>query len=385
MENDLDLLKQKENMFLEVYNTNYIFTTRLPKKLLEILSSTDNINKNFKNTRIIYISNKKKEEYPDEELDQLIEEKKIASYVMYDIASIYNIAKSGNEENNLFFIVDTSPIIEIRDIIKIGKVVKKIFYKYKKKNYTFGVDYNSVHYLGDVHTTSKDINDEIAIFIASRIFNTRRETYTYVYDKLCDILDYQFISRNICDFRDGRCIANRNCSYMPETANGCCYSFKRNLGLAHAQKKADFLDKNVPLEQCEHLDTEKGCKVKCLSCKFFVCSYVKETKIYFDILQDVLVRATFNLKQCQVIHINYFKTEEQTINKLLEAKKSILPYSLYMKFHRELIDEYYSLDAPDLVEKQDFEEMHRKANEETLAKAKALEEKEKQEKLKSKK
>ena len=46
-------------------------------------------------------------------------------------------------------------------------------------------------------------------------------------------------------------------------------------------------------------------------------------------------------KQLDVIHINFFKTEDQIVKKLIKVKKNILPYRLFILLRGQLIDNYW--------------------------------------------
>ena len=89
------------------------------------------------------------------------------------------------------------------------------------------------------------------------------DRYEYIYDVACNYLDNEFITKNICDFKNDKCFAKRdfNCTC------GCCRHFKHF-----------FSNKLV---QCEYL-IDKHCSAKCLPCKMFTCDeIVRDKKIEY--------------------------------------------------------------------------------------------------------
>lgn len=128
---------------------------------------------------------------------------------------------------------------------------------------------------------------------------TIQEKYDYIYDTVCDYLDNEFICKNICDFKNDKCIAKRNF----DLDCGCCRHYE---GL--------FSNKLV---RCEYLKN-KRCSTKCLTCKMFTCNYlVKNKKIKFKIKDIFLLRKFFNPIQKIIILISFFTSKEKIMKRLL--------------------------------------------------------------------
>ena len=215
---------------------------------------------------------------------------------------------------------------------KIRKIIEKKIEHFRKKHKSIGININNDKYISNVKTVSKDLDDDISNIVISSIYDTLYDRYQYIYDRVCDKLDENFVVNNFCNFENDVCIANRDSDNIERT-NGCCHSFLRNFYVEPAHSTEE-------LTQCKYLQN-KRCQIKNISCKFFVCGYLKKRGIYFDILDNFLLRATMTRKQLEVVHINFFKPEEEILNKLVRTKYSILPYWLFTFFKLQLIDSYW--------------------------------------------
>ena len=67
----------------------------------------------------------------------------------------------------------------------------------------------------------KDVFDLIRS-IKIVLLKRKIDRYEYIYDVACNYLDNEFITKNICDFKNDKCFAKRdfNCTC------GCCRHFK---------------------------------------------------------------------------------------------------------------------------------------------------------------
>ena len=137
--------------------------------------------------------------------------------------------------------------------------------------------------------------------IASNIKNIE-ERYNYIYDTVCDYLDKEFNKKNICQFRNNKCISVINNSHCKESMYGCCYGRKR--GLCHNFKNGK-------------------CSIKSISCKLFTCRYLKRNKIRYNTNNIPLLKYFFNIKQKSIIENSIFIDKDIIINKLLKYKKII--------------------------------------------------------------
>ena len=75
---------------------------------------------------------------------------------------------------------------------------------------------------------------------------------------------------------------------------------------------------------------------KCITCKLFTCNYLKRKGIKFYI-DDFIISDLFNKKQQLVLKSNFFKTEEEIIDKLIKTKSDKLPYLLLNILNKEFI------------------------------------------------
>ena len=142
------------------------------------------------------------------------------------------------------------------------------------------------------------IKDKIHMIHALNIKDIKLR-YSYIYDVVCDYLDYEFKVRNVCGFENGRCLSVRNNSHCPESCNGCCYGTNRGL--------------------CKNFIDGK-CTIKSLSCKLFTCRYLKKQGIRYRINDIDLLKYFFNIKQKYILDTSIFKDKDEIIELLLKYK-----------------------------------------------------------------
>lgn len=198
----------------------------------------------------------------------------------------------------------------IKNLIKLRRICLKLNIVWE--NFIEG--HNIMGYL--VGQDSKYIQDVVNTFYAL-LLNDKKQQYEFIYDTTCKYLDDHFINRNLCDFKNNQCIANRNKSSL-HCDMGCCYSFE------YANFWEPTLIKNVKL--CEHFQNQ-SCATACITCKLFTCKELRKNNISFKINNLLLLDCFFNKKQHLILKHNFFKTKEQIINKLLEKNTS--PYWKY--------------------------------------------------------
>lgn len=159
-----------------------------------------------------------------------------------------------------------------------------------------------------VFNYNKNIEQHIIDLICSikiMLLPTTLKKYDYIYDKVCDYLDNEFTCKNICEFKNDKCIAKRNFN----CTCGCCRHYK-----------SLFSNKLI---QCEYL-VNKQCTTKCLTCKMFTCSYiVKNKKIKYRIKNIFLLNKFFNPIQKIIILMSFFTSKEKIIKRLLSSKTLI--------------------------------------------------------------
>lgn len=154
-----------------------------------------------------------------------------------------------------------------------------------------------------------------ALFVLT--LDDQKSKYKYIYDTTCKFLDNQFVCKNYCNFKNDKCIANRNKSVL-HCDMGCCYSFEYSGFFEPTFTKNDKL--------CEHLNGT-SCSTSCMSCKLFTCKELQKRNIRFKLSDFLLINCFFNKKQHLILKYNFFKTREAIIEKLLEEDSS--PYLIY--------------------------------------------------------
>lgn len=198
--------------------------------------------------------------------------------------------------------IDNNEVLAfVLDCDNIEKEKNKIFRKIKhikRKNKELLNNYFQV----TVFNYQKDNEQNIIDLIRSikvMLLPTILEKYEYIYDTVCDFLDNEFICKNICEFKNDKCIAKRNYNITC----GCCRHYKSLF--------------SNQLIQCEYL-IDKQCSTKCLTCKMFTCDYiVKHKKIKYRIKDIFLLDKFLNPIQKIIILISYFTSKEKIIKRLL--------------------------------------------------------------------
>ena len=88
---------------------------------------------------------------------------------------------------------------------------------------------------------------------------------------------------------------------VPIYPNGCCYSTTRH-------------------ENCKYL-TDKGCSVRNVACKLFICGYIKKTrKVKFSLNKIYLSKYTLNFIQKVYLSSTFFTTKDVLLKGLLKRR-----------------------------------------------------------------
>ena len=119
--------------------------------------------------------------------------------------------------------------------------------------------------------------------------------YSLIIDYITNYLDNDMRQNNYCDFKDGKCIANR-LGKSAHKENGCCYIYKEGL--------------------CKEL-TNHGCKINCLSCKLFMCAYIEKKYKKINLYKIFPLKKVFNRKQIYILKKSFFKDKDEILNLLL--------------------------------------------------------------------
>jgi hypothetical protein len=141
----------------------------------------------------------------------------------------------------------------------------------------------------------KDWNKEIA---HARNINDLKDRYRYIYDAVCTYLDQEFKSKNICGFKNNKCLSVQNhSSYICDY--GCCKGPTRGL--------------------CPHFKNGT-CSIKALSCKLFTCRYLHRQGIKYQAKDIPLLKEFFNHAQLRLLDDSIFIDEDELLKKLYHRR-----------------------------------------------------------------
>ena len=317
----MNIVKEKEivnlNKDYSILYTSNIFNIK--ENILDVSS----------NVSIIYFNENVRS---DDKILEILENKFIDQ--VYIISKKYNkinnskIKYCSKIKPNILILINLNNNYEY--LKYVIKNLIKLFELCNQYNKSLGYDYSDTKILSWVMNNTKNIDSEDTVYLndiinsfKANLFSTKREKYEFIYDTVCEFLDNNFASKNYCDFKNDKCIANReNCTAHKNM--GCCYSFE------YSNMFDPNLIKNVQL--CQYMENGR-CTTKNLTCKMFTCKYLKKKNIKFDSHKILLLDCFFNNKQHEIINFNFFVTREEMIDKLLEENDDIyITYFLLGKY-----------------------------------------------------
>lgn len=197
------------------------------------------------------------------------------------------------------------------------RIIKKLI-ELKNKGYSFCSEINNkkVRYIISNYNSNEILKAFEAMYIEDE-----RSKIVFLYNTVFDELDEIWKNINPCGFRNNKCLGIDH-NQSPGTIDGCCYSFDY-------PKNPFSMHFTENVEKCKYFDKKsKKCSTKNISCKIFVCPYVKRTTSFDINMSDfLLVESFFNKKQKLILKYNYFRTEDEIIDKLLA--KNHIPYFIY--------------------------------------------------------
>lgn len=161
----------------------------------------------------------------------------------------------------------------------------------------------TIKFIEDEPITKKEKELRIKKITEILEITDRNEKYSRLYDELCDYLDNKCQEYNLCKFKNGicekrRCVCKKD---VPIYQNGCCYSTTRH-------------------ENCKYL-TDKGCSVRNIACKLFICGYIKKTrKVKFSLNKIYLSKYTLNFIQKVYLSSTFFTTKDVLLKGLLKRR-----------------------------------------------------------------
>ena len=226
-----------------------------------------------------------------------IDNVKLNKSSLIDIMNV-NTLKQEKMDKEIVFTLDFDKINNKQQFKKMMKNIIKIK-KYARKN-NIGIKQGNEILIGVLKNYNKDNNfqREIIYSINAIFFDNVQEKYEYIYDKICEYLDNEFIKRNLCGFENDKCIAKKN----TQCTMGCCHNYR-----------SIFSNEMII---CKYLKN-KTCSANCISCKLFTCDYLKKQGIQFKINDILLADYFFNFMQKLVIKTKVFTPKEKIIKQIL--------------------------------------------------------------------
>ena len=219
----------------------------------------------------------------------------------------FNINKKYNHINPALKINFTSNISEN------VKFIKRLLH-FQKLNIDFVTECNGFQ----IKYILSNCNDDLLIAIKATFISDTKDRYLYLYDNIFKSLDTLWKKSNPCKFCNDVCIASKN-HKAAHKENGCCYSFD------YSKSIFKFID---DVKVCKYLGEDKRCATENISCKFFVCNYLRKNNLFNIHMKDyLLVQAFFNNKQKLILKYNFFKSKEEILEKLVENDNT--PFFIY--------------------------------------------------------
>ena len=207
---------------------------------------------------------------------------------------------------NIIIGIDLNNIKTSKDVKKYIKVLKRIGKICARCKTNIGIKgenqediINAIIFNYRENLNIKNIKIEDLIdSIKLESLKTKKDKYNYIYDKTCKTLDYEFETKNLCNFKDNKCVEKAKTNVIC----GCCRHYK-NL----------FSKKLV---KCNYLKNKK-CMADCITCKFFTCDTLEKQGIKFKVNDFYLINYYFNILQKFIIKSSYFTTKEKILKRLI--------------------------------------------------------------------
>lgn len=199
-------------------------------------------------------------------------------------------------------------LIKVTDegVYKIPRFIK--YFDNKNKEY-------KILYKGKIYkkeSMQKEIRQITEVIEALNI-KDKKERLKYVYDKACDILDDDFYGKNVCGFKNNKCIQDRT---KENKCDGCCRC-------------------NDNKKHCMHL-VNHICSTKCLACKFHICLNLKRLGYKYKVNDILVLKYLLNWKQKIMLYLDFFMTPEEVISDLYKNK--IILWAFKKQKERFIID-----------------------------------------------
>lgn len=182
------------------------------------------------------------------------------------------------------------------------KVPKFIRFVAGKRDFKF--EYNGKLYNKELKT-NKEVR-QISLLVEALNIKDKRKRLKFIYDKSCELLDDDFYGKNICEFKNNKCIHDRKHN---ASCDGCC---KTNDGA----------------RMCKYLKDHR-CSTSCLACKFHICYCIRRKGYKYKINDIYMLKYLYNIKQKIIVYNDFFMTPEEVLEDIY--KNSIILWTFRRK------------------------------------------------------
>ena len=187
------------------------------------------------------------------------------------------------------------------------KIPRFIKYRISKRN-KFKFEHNGKLYDKEIKTKDKELK-QVSILVQALNITNRKERLKFCYDKACELLDNDFYGKNLCEFKNNRCMHDR---IHAISEDGCCRS-------------------NDNKRKCKYIKNHR-CSTKCLACKFHICYCLKQKGYKYRINDIYVLKYLYNAKQKLMIYTDFFMTEEEVLKDVY--KNSIIYWALVPRMQK---------------------------------------------------
>lgn len=136
-----------------------------------------------------------------------------------------------------------------------------------------------------VHFELEEDKYDVEPIVKALNIKNKKARITFIYQTACQQIDNYYQDKNICEFENNKCLAQRNSNKI----NGCC-------------------------RICEYR-TGGSCLVHNLACKLFYCDEVSQKHKILN-FNDLPILKCLNKRQRFMIKSDYFSLEKDVINDL---------------------------------------------------------------------
>lgn len=213
-------MKQKNGCYESlIIDYNRFYKT---KKNLDQVMLINNLENLDRETFYLIITNKKtniKGNYyylniNDKILKNIFNNDKI--FIIIDCNIFADVEKALTYYNYLLKKIDNETLPKIKNkkiytkyknnqLLKVYKVIKKTYNLGNKNNVDFKYKHFLLGYI-NYHNIPWSMLNELSYLNKIITLKNEKEKYTYVYDKVCDLLDIDYKLHNQCEFENSKCI-----------------------------------------------------------------------------------------------------------------------------------------------------------------------------------